>query len=91
VGAYYDNLVGEGLSCDLCFEVRAGFAFCLVVLSVGGAVGVGEGGFDVVGGGGEVMIVPDVFLADVGGEGVDVAAELSAECELLIGERRKWA
>lgn len=33
MGAYDDDLVGEELSGDLSFEVRAGFALCLVVLS----------------------------------------------------------
>ncbi len=60
-------------------------------MSAGGVAGVGEGGFDVVCGGGEVLMVEDFFLSDVVGEGVDVAAELSAEHELLVGERGKWA
>lgn len=34
-------------------------------------------------------MVDDVFVGDVGGEGVDVAAELGAERELLIGEGGK--
>ena len=52
---------------------------------------IGEGFFNEVGGGGEAVVTPDVTLADSGGEGFNIAAELVAQFELLRGQGRQFS
>ena len=50
-----------------------------------------EGIFDEVSGSDEAVIMPDVTLADLGGEGFNIAAELDADRKLLCGQVRQFS
>ena len=91
MGADDYNLVGLRPTCDLGYEVAAGFSVGLEVLPGDFVAGPGQGGFDEVGGGSELRMVEDVSLADVGGKLLDVAAEFVPQGELRIGEGRQGA
>ena len=64
MGADDYNLPGLFCSGDFDFDIAAGFALYEIILSVDSAGGLGERGFQEVGSGGEVAVVPDVSLAD---------------------------
>lgn len=73
------------------FEVAAGFAISLEVLTSWFIACIGEGFFDEIGGGGEVVVLPDVSFADLGGEDFHIAFEPVAEGDLVGGQGRKAA
>lgn len=78
------------MTCNLGFEVGAGFVFCFVVLSVDFVSCFGQGCFYELGGGGQVLIFPDVSLAYLAGEGLYILSELVSQSDLCIVKRRNF-
>ena len=83
------NLLRVLCSSDFDFEISAGFVLHLVILSVDFIAGLGQGGFQEIGCGGEFLVIPDVSLTDLYGESAYVAEEFCSQRSLRGGERWK--
>ena len=85
------NLPGLFCSGDFDFDIAAGFALYEIILSVDLAAGIGERGFQEVGGSSEIVVVPDVSLADSACKGFYVAEQLIPQQKLRRSEGRQGA
>jgi len=85
------NLPRLFCSGDFDFDIAAGFALYEIILSVDFVGGLGERGFQELGSGSEVVVVPDVSLADSACKGFYVAEQLIPQQKLRGREGRQLA